>query len=69
LSTRESSPGLSLLVFVGVAVVAGWIAATVLGYLDSAGLGGAPSWWVPLLGIGMPVVVIVAIVLYLYLTS
>jgi hypothetical protein len=56
-------------VFVGVAIVAGWIAATVLGYLDSAGLGGAPSWWVPLLGIGMPVVVIVAIVLYLYLSS
>jgi len=71
MSRNNSIPvPIELLVFLGVAVGAGVIASELLGYLSNTtaapdGLG----WWVPLLSIGMPVLAIVAVIIWIYLGS
>lgn len=71
MSTRNSTPplGIGLLLLAGVAVVAGLIAALLLGQLESTpaapdGLG----WWKTLLAYGMPALTLTAIAVYLYLS-
>ena len=70
MSTRSNTPvGIALLVFGGVAVVAGWIASSLLGYLEATAVGSEQlGWWVPLLSIGLPVLALMGIALYLYLS-
>jgi hypothetical protein len=62
--------GIGLLVLAGVAVVAGLIAAALLGHLETTAA--APdglSWWKTVLGYGMPTVALLSIAVYLWLSK
>jgi hypothetical protein len=68
MSTSNQTPVLlSLTVVVTVAVVAGAIASKLLGYLATTAAGPQQlGYWVPLLGIGMPALVLLAIAIWVY---
>lgn len=71
MSTRNSTPvGLSLVVVVGGAIGAGVIASELLGYLSTTAAGPEQAgWWVPFLSIGMPALVLMGVLIWMYLQS
>lgn len=72
MSTRNNTPpaGIGLLLLAGVAVVAGIMASELLGYLSASSIGQAgPSYWEPLLAVGMPALAILSIVGYLWVIA
>lgn len=72
MSTRQSTPplGIGLLLLASVAVVAGLMSSQLLGYLSGSTIGqGGPTWWVPLLSVGMPAVALLGIIAFLWVSK
>jgi hypothetical protein len=66
MSTRNQMGLPEILAVIGIATVAGWIAATVLTYLQNIGTSTVDAWWIPVF-IAIPIVLILGILAVVWL--